>query len=535
MRFWIGSRAALFVVPKTWGPDSQMTDATVRLRPKVGPSIRNALAFGLWAVLGLHAVLLLVLQARPGTASRLCTAGIAALATLTVLWRARQLAPRERSTWLWAAAGVFLWAFAHTVETFIGTSAAASNLGVDPSDFIYVIAAFPLLMAFSTTRETESIRIIFYLRWTQIALAFVLTYYCLYGMSRSAEGAATVMGRIYAVVCALLALMGGMRLFVWETFEERRSIRTMCIFLWSYLPVELGMDYATLHWNLRTGTFADLLWSIPFIATGWLALNMPLDEPQDQPRKTHRRGRLLVETLCPMLITTGIFALAASVTSQHPLLGLSAIFVLLLIQGLQSGVLQLNYLTGQTQLLEREQELQTANAALKQLSQLDPLTSIPNRRRFDVALDETWRTAVRKKHSIALLIIDIDFFKGVNDLHGHPYGDQCIIAVAQILDRQAGRPYDLLARYGGDEFLLLLPDTGVNGANTVAERIHAAVSNLNLENRVSPFGGRLTVSIGIGIVDAKAGVAPDVLVDITDDALYEAKRLGRNQTFTRKP
>jgi diguanylate cyclase (GGDEF)-like protein len=279
---------------------------------------------------------------------------------------------------------------------------------------------------------------------------------------------------------------------------------------------------------------ADLLWSIPFIVTGWRTLTMPIDEPQARSRKAFRGSRLLVGTLCPMLITTGIFALAASVTSQHLVFGLSAIFVLLVIQGLQSGVLQLNYLSGQTQLLEREHDLKSANEALKELSQLDPLTSIPNRRRFDVALDETWRTGVRKKHSIALLIIDIDFFKGVNDLHGHPYGDQCIITVAQLLDHQAGRPYDLLARYGGDEFLLLLPDTGANGAATVADRIHAAVRALNLENRASPLEGRLTVSIGIGVVDAKAGVAADVLVDITDNALYEAKRLGRNQTFIQR-
>ena len=516
------------------GPRLLMTDATVRLHPQVGLSFRKALAFALWAVLGLHAVLLVVLRAHPVTASRLCTAGVAALATLCALWRARQLAPRERATWLWAATGIFLWALAHAVETFIGASSSASNLGVDRSDFIYVIAAFPLLMAFSTTRETESIQTIFYLKWLQIGLAFVLTYYCLYGMSRSAEGAATVMGRIYAVVCVLLALMAAMRLFVWETLEERRSLRTICIFLWIYLPVELGMDYATLHWHLRAGSMADLLWSIPFIVTGWRTLTMPIDEPQARSRKAFRGSRLLVGTLCPMLITTGIFALAASVTSQHLVFGLSAIFVLLVIQGLQSGVLQLNYLSGQTQLLEREHDLKSANEALKELSQLDPLTSIPNRRRFDVALDETWRTGVRKKHSIALLIIDIDFFKGVNDLHGHPYGDECIITVAQLLDHQAGRPYDLLARYGGDEFLLLLPDTGANGAATVADRIHAAVRALNLENCASPLEGRLTVSIGIGVVDAKAGVAADVLVDITDNALYEAKRLGRNQTFIQR-
>jgi len=506
-----------------------MTETTLSLRTAAGPSVRKVLTHALWTMLGLHAVFLLVELPNRIAASRICTAATVLLAVLCVVWRTSQIPARARPIWLWSGAGFLLWATAHLVETFLGGS-AASNLAIDPSDFIYMISAFPLLIGLSTTRETESIRTIFFLNCTQIAMAFVLSYDLLYRMARPAEAAATVMGRIYGLDCALLAVMAALRLFAWETPEERRTLRAICTFLWTYLPIELGMDYATQHWNLRAGSLLDLLWSVPFAATAWMALSLPMEDAQAGPRKTLLHGRLFVETLCPLLITTGIFALAASVTSQQPALGLSAIFLLLLILGLQGGLLQLNYLVGQAKLLEREQDLEVANAQLQQLSLLDPLTSIPNRRRFDAALGEAWRRAGRKHESLALLIVDVDHFKGVNDLHGHGYGDKVIVAVAQILLHQVGRPYDLLARYGGDEFLLLLPDTDVNGATAVAERIHAAIHHAAVENRASPFQRRVTVSIGIGVLAVGPDVEAGRLLEVTDQALYEAKRLGRNRT-----
>lgn len=509
-------------------PFYPLSDAALRLREATGPSTRKRLICALWAIPALHAIFLFAPWPDPDAVSRVCTAAAVLAAVLCIVWRTMQLPARARPLWLWPAAGFLLWATAHVVEIFVGGSGAASNLAVDPADFIYMIAAFPLLIGLSTTRQTESIRTIFFLNCTQIGLAFVLSYSLLYRTTRTAAAAATVMGRVYGLDCALLALLAALRLFAWETAEERRSLRAVCTFLWTYLPIEVGMDYASQHWDLRAGGPADLLWSVPFVAAGWLALMR--DEAQPVRGRNFLRGRLLVETLCPMLITTGIFALAASVTRQHPVLGLSAIFLLLVILGLQSGLLQMNYMAGQKLLLEREQELEAANAGLRQLSLLDPLTSIPNRRRFDAALGEAWRRAGRKHESIALLIVDVDHFKGVNDHHGHSYGDKVIVTVAQILGQQAGRPYDLLARYGGDEFLLLLPDTDHEGAAAVAERIHAAIQGANVENRASPFQRRVTLSIGMGVLAVGPGAEPEQLMEITDRALYEAKRMGRNRT-----
>jgi len=494
----------------------------------VRTSIRRMLSSAIWAVLGLHAILIVVLGSRSAAASRLCTAAIPMLAALCFQWRAGRLATRERLAWRWLSLALLLWAGGQVVETLIGQSTAASNLSVDGSDFLYITAAFPLLLAIASTRETESVRVAFYLDTAQILLAFVLAWFRLFRMPMPPDQASTAMGRIYAGECSLLAVFVILRLVSWSTQEERRRIRTLGAVVWIYLPIELGMDYATKRWGLRSGTLLDLLWSVPFVFAGWQALRMPTEE-RPEGRREFARGRLLLESLCPTLVTAGIFALAASIASQHSRLALSAIFLLLLIQSLHAGVVQMNYVTGQDLLLHREQELRDVNTNLERLTLLDPLTGVPNRRRFTTALEGAWRHALRSREPIAVLMIDIDYFKGINDLHGHAYGDECLTTIAQVLGEQLRRGGDLLARFGGEEFVVLLTETREEGAMLVAERMHSAVAELAVLNNASPFQRRLTVSVGIGACIPSMGFSPAGLVEAADQALYEAKHLGRNR------
>jgi len=157
------------------------------------------------------------------------------------------------------------------------------------------------------------------------------------------------------------------------------------------------------------------------------------------------------------------------------------------------------------------------------------MTGIPNRRRFTAALEDAAKRAVRRNEPLSVLMIDVDYFKGINDLHGHTYGDECLVSIARALGQQANRPDDLLARFGGEEFVLLLPATDAAGARVVAERIREAAFELGILNDASPYDCRLTVSVGIGACVPKAGMTAPWLVDIADQALYEAKRLGRNR------
>jgi diguanylate cyclase (GGDEF)-like protein len=509
-----------------------MGDAKFRTPRMIGASVRSLLTSAIWAVIAIHAGLILVLGHHSVAASRYSTAAIPVLAAFCLLWRAQRLPARERLSWRWLSLALLLWATGQVVETLIGQSTAASNLAVDASDFLYVTAAFPVLLAISSTRETESIRAVSYLDSAQILLAFFLTYVRLFKMRMPPVQAATIMGRIYAAECSLLAISAIVRLVSWSTQEEQRRIRALCGAVWIYLPIELGMDYASKRWNLHAGTLLDLLWSLPFLFAARKALYMPIDETPVGPRR-FGRGRLVVESLCPILVTAGTFALAASIANQYSLLALSAIFLLLLIQSLHAGVVQLNYLAGQDLLLEQEKGLREANTALERLSVLDPLTGIPNRRRFTSALEDAWQRAMRRQEPIAVLMIDIDFFKGINDFHGHGFGDECLANVARALARQVSRSDDLLARYGGEEFVVLLSEADERGAVLVAEQMHAAIAQLDVSNEASPFEHRMTVSVGAGITVPKPGIKPAALLEIADQALYEAKHRGRDRVCAR--
>ena len=174
-------------------------------------------------------------------------------------------------------------------------------------------------------------------------------------------------------------------------------------------------------------------------------------------------------------------------------------------------------------------ELKKTRDLLENLSTLDGLTNIPNRRRFDEIFIHEWTRAVRNKAPLSLLFIDIDHFKNYNDYYGHLAGDDCLKAVARVLQSSLGRAADFLARFGGEEFIILLPDTKENGCRHLAESIRSAVENLDIEHRGSPVADHLTVSIGaVTCVDVTA-CDRELLLEHADRLLYQAKHEGRNR------
>lgn len=174
-------------------------------------------------------------------------------------------------------------------------------------------------------------------------------------------------------------------------------------------------------------------------------------------------------------------------------------------------------------------ELKKTRDLLENLSTLDGLTNIPNRRRFDEILVHEWNRAVRKKAPISLLFIDIDHFKNYNDHYGHLAGDDCLKAVARVLQSSLGRAADFLARFGGEEFIILLPDTKENGCRHLAEAIRSAVEKLDIEHRDSPVADHLTVSIGAVTCIDVTRCDRELLLEHADRLLYQAKHEGRNR------
>ncbi|EGU43571.1 sensory box/GGDEF family protein [Vibrio ichthyoenteri ATCC 700023] len=177
-----------------------------------------------------------------------------------------------------------------------------------------------------------------------------------------------------------------------------------------------------------------------------------------------------------------------------------------------------------------EQKLEAANQELERLSFIDGLTQISNRRRFDEQLDTLWHLHVREKQPLTVMMCDIDDFKGYNDHYGHQKGDEALIAVAQAFRRVASRSSDCVARYGGEEFGFILPNTMADGAQLLAERIHAEVARLAIPHQSSRVTTHITVSIGVISLKPHNYDDAEAMVALADSALYQAKANGRNQT-----
>jgi len=185
-------------------------------------------------------------------------------------------------------------------------------------------------------------------------------------------------------------------------------------------------------------------------------------------------------------------------------------------------------------LREQLEENRRLEDELRALTITDPLTSLRNRRYFDTVCAAEWERARRTHGSLAVLFIDIDFFKSYNDNHGHGAGDACIALVGKAIDESLQRPADVAARYGGDEFVVLLPDTDLDGALDVARRVAAAAAALNIPHGGSPFG-RVTLSIGVAQQVPEPNKTPQEMLRRADDALYAAKQAGRNKVLPAPP
>lgn len=170
--------------------------------------------------------------------------------------------------------------------------------------------------------------------------------------------------------------------------------------------------------------------------------------------------------------------------------------------------------------------------ALRALTLTDPLTGVANRRAFDERLHAEWRRCARAGLPVALILADVDHFKAYNDHYGHPAGDACLVQVAAALRRSAGRTHDLVTRYGGEEFAILLPQLDVSGAECVARRLQDELARLAIAHAASPTAPHLTLSMGLASLVPQDAQGADSLVARADALLYAAKAGGRNQYRT---
>jgi diguanylate cyclase (GGDEF)-like protein/PAS domain S-box-containing protein len=167
---------------------------------------------------------------------------------------------------------------------------------------------------------------------------------------------------------------------------------------------------------------------------------------------------------------------------------------------------------------------------LREMAYIDGLTNIPNRRSFEESLASDIRYARRARKPLALLMIDVDYFKSYNDKYGHQAGDECLKKIAATLKLKMFRPKDIVARYGGEEFVCLLPETNEEGARRIANRLCKAIEKLNIAHSTSKAASVVTISIGFAILDPLINdISPATLTTTADTQLYQAKNEGRNR------
>ncbi len=177
----------------------------------------------------------------------------------------------------------------------------------------------------------------------------------------------------------------------------------------------------------------------------------------------------------------------------------------------------------------QEEKLQELQRQLEEYSYKDGLTKIANRRLFEDFYQREWQSAIRQNTALSIILLDIDFFKQYNDCYGHMVGDVCLQQLAQLLEGCIHRPRDLVARFGGEEFVLVLPETTLDGATIMAEKIIQTLAEAKIPHAASPIAAHVTASLGVKtIVPQQQDDAIEFLKEI-DQHLYQAKQKGRNR------
>lgn len=176
-----------------------------------------------------------------------------------------------------------------------------------------------------------------------------------------------------------------------------------------------------------------------------------------------------------------------------------------------------------------EEQLLTLQKQLEEYSYKDGLTGVANRRMFDMVLATEWANAQRTQQPLSVILLDIDHFKQFNDHYGHIQGDDCLKSVGQALSRAASRPRDFVGRFGGEEFVLVLPETDEAAARHIAERCRQQVRQQRIAHERSSVSSLLTISLGVGTIVPGVHDSPLDFLNSVDKLLYQAKQRGRDR------
>jgi len=340
-----------------------------------------------------------------------------------------------------------------------------------------------------------------------VALAYVLCVALTGERIRRAETVHASRLPAFLVTADVLALAA----LVWLTGTPAVASRML---LGALLVVQL----AAFYFGRGLGIYAAVLSALAFIA---ITLVLPPQAAGAAP------------ALRDVAFTTGLFTLVSAVLisaygSFRERMNRLRLFCKLVEDGDLHPVLDLGTDKRPDDVTLLAQSFESMRERLGEQIGTDPLTGCLNRRAFETRLRTELRQAKRRANTLAVLAIDLDHFKTINDTHGHPFGDLVLTGLANIM-KETARDTDAVARLGGDEFIVVLPDTGWEGALTFAERIRRRVDETTFSTPKASM--RITISIGVALARGTDPVSPAALMQEADQSLYKAKSGGRNRVF----
>ncbi len=439
---------------------------------------------------------------------------------------ARPRAVRTRFLWTLLCAALLIWAagmlFSAWEDLFERDTITVAYF----SDFLFFFYGAPMLLAISSPTEGERIPLFLWLDALQALMTAFLAYVTIFSIIPFTHEVrhplpVSLLVITYNMENIVLAGVATLRLLATRNDgEERRFYQVLCSFLWSYAVLVGWYNRMGLALNGHMGLY-DLLVEPAFLILAIVAVvHFAHREQVEQPIRRKPLG-LFIDNVSPIFFSLALLALGAVLVRQHFYIGISGIVLALAVYGVRATLLQNRY-------MQAQHDLKAARDQMEAMSLTDSLTGVANRRCFDRTLEVEWRRAVRRRSPLSLLMIDVDYFKNINDRHGHPYGDGCLVKIADALRSALPRSADLLARYGGEEFAVILSATDSRGAEIVAQRMREFVRAASLENPTK-LGQCVTISIGVAAYEFPREGTPAAFVEAADAALYAAKNRGRDR------
>ena len=446
------------------------------------------------------------------------------------LWRAVLSRGTARQLWALAAASQMVIFLANVLTGLELTSNALSRQRTMPSDFVILLWCVPVLFAVGFSSEGRAPRLFYWLDSVQIVLLATLTAAaCLgwlpFGLLR--EQPVTTLRAVvfFTAELGMMAVVAALRLLSRPDGPQVRRFWQCALLLFSLHAIFDSLYNIVNLISVLPPYRMQMVMALPSLGATLCILH-PMRAQTFRKRTPFEKNlALFLDSGSPLVYTLMVVVLAIVCAKRDLMLSFVVVVVSLLTYGVRSTVLQVRYLWAQITMSRTE-------AKLRRLTLIDPLTGVANRRSFDNRLRIAWEQSQASQMPLAALVIDVDYFKLLNDRFGHAEGDRTLRSIAYALRSVFRNEGDLIARIGGEEFCALLQNMDVQDALAVARRMRRAVEALELRTE-NPMGTMVTISIGVA-VSTGLGSGQD-MVQRADRALYQAKLNGRNRAVAACP